>query len=81
MCQHNERFDEWWAKQVDNGGTWTTLERLAAKDAWEAATRLAEEKFTGTNRQSPPCCECSHWVTMCEHQVEYGSHDCKVLRR
>jgi hypothetical protein len=49
MCQHNKRFDEWWAKQVDNGGTWTTLERLAAKDAWEAATKLVEEKFTSTN--------------------------------
>ena len=34
-----------------------------------------------TNKQSTPCDECSHWVTMCEHQVKYGSHDCKVLRR
>ena len=53
MCQHNKEFDKWWAKQVDNGGTWTTLERLAAKDAWEAATKLVEEKFTSTNTGSP----------------------------
>jgi len=63
MCQHNERFDEWWAKQVDNGGTWTTLERLAAKDAWEAATRLAEEKFTSTNISSTEICE----GTVCDY--------------
>ena len=51
MCQHNERFDEWWAKQVDNGGEWTTLERLAAKDAWEAATKLVEEKFNSLQQR------------------------------
>ena len=39
------------------------------------------EKFTSTNKQSTPCDDCSHWVTMCEHHIEYGSHDCKVLRR
>jgi len=41
MCQHNKQFDAWWAEQVGNGGTWTMLERLAAKDAWEAATKAA----------------------------------------
>jgi hypothetical protein len=41
MCQHNKQFDAWWAEQVGNGGTWTILERLAAKDAWEAATKAA----------------------------------------
>jgi hypothetical protein len=55
MCQHNKEFDEWWSKQVGNSSEWTTLERLAAKDAWEAATKIAVEKFTSTNRQSTPC--------------------------
>ena len=43
--------------------------------------KLVAEKFASTNKQSVPCDECSHWVAMCEHQAEYGSHDCKVLRR
>jgi len=67
MCQHNKQFDEWWAKQVDNGGTWTTLERLAAKDAWEAATKLVEEKFTSTNKQSAPCISCNTVTTNIVH--------------
>jgi hypothetical protein len=73
MCQHNKQFDEWWGKQVENSdGSWTTLERLAAKDAWEAATKMVVEKFISTNTGSPklppfkvclsafftePCCE------------------------
>lgn len=56
MCQHNKQFEEWWAQQVDNGGEWTTLERLAAKDAWEAATKLVEEKFTSTNSAMDAIC-------------------------
>ena len=38
-------FDEWWNKTVGNG-QWTTLERLAARDAWHYvqadSDRLAE---------------------------------------
>ena len=30
-------FEKWWEKKVGNSDQWTTLERLAAKDAWEAA--------------------------------------------
>ena len=53
MCQHNKQFDAWWNEQVKNGdGGWTSLERLAAKDAWKAATKLLEEKFTSTNTAS-----------------------------
>ena len=56
MCQQNKEFDKWWDEQVKNGdGSWTSLERLSAKDAWEAATKLVEEKFTSTNKESTPC--------------------------
>jgi hypothetical protein len=29
MCQHNKQFDEWWAKQVDNGGEYHICRRIA----------------------------------------------------
>jgi hypothetical protein len=39
MCQHNKEFDAWWSKQVGGSSEWSTLERLAAKDAWETVTK------------------------------------------
>jgi len=34
-------FDRWWDEQVGDSTAWTTLERLAARDAYFAATRAA----------------------------------------
>lgn len=43
MCSFDKRgkraFDLWWEKQVKGADTWTTLERLAALDAWMEALK------------------------------------------
>jgi len=37
-------FNEWWEDQTKDSCQWGTLERLAAKDAWEFAEKQAEPK-------------------------------------
>jgi light-regulated signal transduction histidine kinase (bacteriophytochrome) len=34
-------FDAWWEQQTAGSRVWSTLERLAAREAWDAATRAA----------------------------------------
>jgi len=34
-------FDDWWEQQTADSREWSTLERLAAREAWDAATRAA----------------------------------------
>lgn len=40
----NTEFDDWWSELINNrekdgGGSWHTLERIAAHDAWDAASK------------------------------------------
>lgn len=45
MKQIKIDFEKWWDEQVGNSTNWTTLESLAARDAWmEAAKRYFEDK-------------------------------------
>ena len=37
-------FNDWWDDQTKDSDQWGTLERLAAKDAWEFATRQGERR-------------------------------------
>jgi len=83
MCQQNKQFDEWWNEQVKDGdGSWTSLERLAAKDAWNAATKLVEEKFTSTNTGRPklPCDVCSDYTEL-KLMIDMGNRFCSHCGR
>ena len=35
------KFEEWWKKQTEDSGQWSSLERLAANSAWEYASQQA----------------------------------------
>jgi hypothetical protein len=39
MSELLDGFVEWWEEQVGDSHEWTTLERLAARDAWIASRR------------------------------------------
>lgn len=40
MKSEQEKFEEWWAKTIGTDGKWTSLERIAAHDAWFARAAL-----------------------------------------
>lgn len=40
-----EKFNEWWKKEIEESGAWTTLERLAALDAWLSRAEMDKVKI------------------------------------
>ena len=42
----NKQFDEWWEKITAKSNQWTTLERLAALQAWEYQQEKIDELET-----------------------------------
>jgi hypothetical protein len=46
-----ETFEQWWERD----GSRYEYAPQAAEEAWYAATKAAEEKFTSTNTGSPKC--------------------------
>ena len=45
-------FDDW-------ALTYAPTNRRECRDAWAASAKLAEEKFTSTNSEKPPCNMCA----------------------
>lgn len=41
MTTQKTTFEQWWQQTVGDSDQWTTLERSAALDAWNAATKSA----------------------------------------
>ena len=39
--KQNEEFSKWWDEQVLDSNRWTTLERIAAQNAWMEAHKRA----------------------------------------
>ena len=62
-------FEEWWEGQVGNSDQWTTLERLAAKDSWYAAQRLA------SSQQQPTLRDMFALGAMQGLMAAWGAHD------
>jgi len=46
---------------------------------WDEATKIAEEKFTSTNKQSAPCYRCSDYST-CENKIAHILPQCFKVR-
>jgi len=54
-----DHFKKWWAQyEADISSTPMTSTKGIAFDAWLAAIKLLEEKFTANNTQSKPCPPC-----------------------
>jgi len=41
--QENKHFEDWWNKITYKSDKWTTLERMAAHDAWMEARNVFKE--------------------------------------
>lgn len=42
--EENKQFEEWWNKITVKSDNWTTLERIAAHDAWMEARSVFKEE-------------------------------------
>lgn len=68
--KQNEEFTEWWNEQILDSNRWTTLERIAAQNAWMEAHKRALNLCSVVSTSK--CCNVD-----CEEITEVDSVYCK----
>lgn len=55
-------FEAWWASTVRDSNQWTTIERLAAHDAWQASRERYAPKCADLERRNAELKKAIDWV-------------------
>ena len=50
--KYEKEFKEWWDKTVGENDNWTTLERLAAHDAYQEARQISESQLAEAKEEN-----------------------------